>query len=101
MDIVVQPLNTVQPMVDSHSIPVARAVGEVDQVGIVRELVHVGLGKSDVDISDQAFPFFLEFCPGRAEEVVGLMWARTPVRRVDGAELEFFPFIMNHVAGSR
>jgi hypothetical protein len=99
VDVVMKSLDTVKSVMDSHGVPVARAVGKLDQVVVMGELVHVRPLETDVDVSQQRLPFFFDLWPGRAQEVVGLVRVGGSVRRVDGAQLESLSLVLDHIAG--
>jgi hypothetical protein len=79
VDVVMQSFDAVQPVIHGHGAPVAGAVGKLDQVVVVGELVHVGPGKADVDLAEQLFPFLLDLRSGGTQEVVGLLRVGRPV----------------------
>src|SRR4051812_39256410 len=95
VNVMMESLDAVQPMVDSHGVPDARAIGELDDVFVLRELVHVRPRKADVDVPENGFPFPVNLRTGRTEEVVESVWIGRSIGCIDGAELEAFGFVVD------
>jgi hypothetical protein len=95
VNVMMESLDAVQPMVDSHGVPDARAIGELDDIFVLRELVHVRPGKADVDVPKNGLPFCVNLRAGRTEEVVESVGIGGPIRCVDGVELEPFGFVVD------